>query len=100
MEELRFYNSNPVAEQFKDQIDVYKEKGLSYEEAFRLTASKENPQLLLDQQSKAQNDAPSKILDWVSTDLWTDYDNWKAEDISKASDEEFNKYWDNQKLKK
>jgi hypothetical protein len=62
MQELKFYTTNPQAETYKEKIDEYREKGISYDDAFRIIASKENPNLLLDDQTKAKQEAPSKQL--------------------------------------
>lgn len=101
MQELKFYTSYPEAEQFKEKINEYKSKWLSYEDSFKLVASKENPQVLIDQQTKAKQEISSKTLDWVANTWlwWVDYSKMTAEQAVKVSDEEFDKYWESKKKK-
>ena len=99
MAEVSFYTSNPNADQFKEKINVYVEKWLTHDEAYRLVASTENPSLLIDQQTKAKQAAPWKELTGVA---WTDagdVDFWSMtpEEASKLSAAEAEKFWDYKK---
>lgn len=50
-EKIAFFIKNPVAKEFEADIDrMTKDKGLSYDEAFKLYAADNNPALLMDEQ--------------------------------------------------
>lgn len=99
MEEVSFYTNNPNANQFKDWISEYVDKWLTHDEAYRLVASKEDPSLLIDQQTKAKLEAPAKELTGVAETATgdIDYSSITPEEALKLPHEQQEKYWDYKK---
>lgn len=97
VEEVGFYSSTPTAQQYKEKIDEYVARGLSYEDSYQLVASKENPSLLIDQQTKNKTEVTD--ITWVPTP-WTvsnDYSSMEWSNVKNLSDKEFDEYWNYKK---
>lgn len=92
-EKIAFFIKNPVAKEFEADIDrMTKDKGLSYDEAFKLYAADNNPALLMDEQyrNKATSTNP---LTWITKDQTKNIENPESikdfetlEDFGKWSD--------------
>ena len=99
MQEVSFYTNNPKASAFKDSISEYVEKWLTHDEAYRLVASKEDPSLLIDSQTKAKQDAPKKELTWIASSDggWTDFASMTDEEAMKLPVDKQEEYWEYKK---
>lgn len=93
MEEVEFFVSTPQAKEFKDSIKDYTSKWLSYDDAYRLVASKENPSLLIDQQTKNKSDVVD--VTGVPADVWSasDFTWMTAAEAAKLPEDKFDEYW-------
>jgi hypothetical protein len=60
-EKSKFFESNPVAKEYEAEIEKYKEKGLSYDEAFKLYAAQTNPTLLMDEQFRNKSTSTTNL---------------------------------------
>lgn len=60
-EKNKFFESNPVAKEYESEIEKYKEKGLSYDEAFKLYAAQTNPTLLMDEQYRNKSTSTTNL---------------------------------------
>lgn len=96
MQKVEFYQSHPEARELKADIDGYVSEGMDINRAFKLAAADKNPSLLIDQQTKAQEEAKQKELTGLDSgaDISTDFSTWTDQDAAKASDEDFEKYWE------
>lgn len=72
-EKNEFFAKNPVAKDYESEIDKLSiEKSLSYDEAFKLYAAINKPELLVDEQYR--NKGKSSSLTWVARESTTNPD--------------------------
>ena len=72
-EKNEFFAKNPVAKDYEGEIDkLSSEKSLSYDEAFKLYAAINKPELLVDEQYR--NKGKSSSLTWVARESTTNPD--------------------------
>lgn len=69
-EKNKFFESNPVAKEYESEIEKYKEKGLSYDEAFKLYAAQTNPTLLMDEQYRNKSTSTTNLTGVTKEKSW------------------------------
>lgn len=99
MQKVEFYTTNPAAKELKAEIDTYMETWLSIEQAFKLAAAEKDPSLLIDQQTKAKQEAPNKVLTGVANpEAWgIDFASMTDEEAMKLPMDKQNEYWEYKK---
>ena len=99
MEEVKFFTKHPEAETVKEWMQEYLEKGLSYDDAYKLAASKTDPSLLIDQQTKAKAESGQKELTGIAAEDWgwIDFSSIQPNEVLNLSEEDQDKYWEYKK---
>jgi hypothetical protein len=89
---VKFYSENKDANQYQADIEELVAKGIDRSKAFRFVLAEKDPSLLLDDAKRAQLNG-NTALNWVPAHLQGQKDptTMSPEEISKLSDEEFDK---------
>lgn len=100
IEEVKFFNTHPEASEFEADIKSFvNDKGLTYEQAYKLVASDKNPTLLVDQQFINQQTANQWAITGTA-DVGYDLKDMPMEEAVKTlSDEDLDKWTEYQKMK-
>ena len=81
-----YYSSNPNAKELESHIETFVEKWLTYDEAFKLAAAENKPELLLEAATLNKNSGWSKMT-WVA--MSTSKEPQWPSDFAKMSDNDF-----------
>ena len=96
MEEIKFFTKHPEAETVKEWMQEYLEKWLSYDDAYKLAASKNDPSLLIDSQTQAKAESGQKDLTGIAAEDWGDVDfsSIQPNEVLNLSETDQDKYWE------